>query len=225
MDSLRIIGTFNTPVNRLRAADAPPETDALSQTIRAVSQRLKSCSLYHVAVSEEIFFPLCLDVKDGAPHWQRLEGFYLNFPPATPCGQLLFETEPAAAGSDDEDAASSTSSVDSDSRHQQRRLKPGKATAKMQRFHLAAARAALEMPLLKNMVLTAWVATSWRTGTPFLTGRRARARRQSGPAARGLCRRMTCSHVGGRCRRGMLARSSRSRLCVMWMQCRAFCSR
>lgn len=95
-----------------------------------LSQRLRHLDLYDVVVSDELFLQHNLPPEMASPaHWARLENFTLYYPPVTPYGEWLFYPAQVAWAT--------------------------VASPALQRRYLAAARAALAMPLLKNMTLVA----------------------------------------------------------------------
>ncbi|KAM0264503.1 hypothetical protein ACHAQJ_000694 [Trichoderma viride] len=130
------------------------EEDRLSKSIHILSQRLKKLDIYNIAVSDEIFFPRALSVGIAEPRWDRLVIFSLYYPPVNPSGDLLFLPDPHAYQSS-ESEASISSDAPSGMSIDEPKDTLSIATPVMQQFYLAAARAALQMPALRDMSLVA----------------------------------------------------------------------
>lgn len=129
--------------------------DRLSQALGTLSQRLRSFDLCDLTVSDDIFLQRPprsprspqqqhepspakkqkITTPPPAAHWPRLETFHLHYPPITPWGEWLFYRSPYIPDG--------------------KRMGPAIATGAVQRRYLAAARAALEMPMLRDMTLIA----------------------------------------------------------------------
>ncbi|KAI1502240.1 hypothetical protein F5X99DRAFT_427381 [Biscogniauxia marginata] len=136
LDNFHIAGTYSQlnrqqPAHQYKPSEAKP--DELSQSLGVLSQRLRNLDLYEVVVSDELFLQHDLASEMASPaHWARLENFSLYYPPVTPSGQWLFYPDPGVP-----DGQRATTVAD----------------PAIQCRYLTAARAALEMPLLKNMTL------------------------------------------------------------------------
>ncbi|KAI1409696.1 hypothetical protein F5Y13DRAFT_169281 [Hypoxylon sp. FL1857] len=138
IDSFHIAGTYSQP-NHQQPARQPDrheaKPDELSQSLGMISQRLRHLDLYDVIVSDDLFLQHSLAPEVASPaHWARLENFYLYYPPIAPSGKWLFYPDPSVLD---------------------RQKAPTVVDPAIQRRYLAAARAALEMPLLVDMLLEA----------------------------------------------------------------------
>ncbi|KAI0010557.1 hypothetical protein F4779DRAFT_639190 [Xylariaceae sp. FL0662B] len=138
IDRFHIAGTYSQ-LNRQQPARQPQQREAqpdeLSQSLGVVSQRLRNLDLYEVVIGDQLFLHHNLAPEMPSPaHWARLENFSLYYPPVTPSGESLFYPDPSVP---DRQTAATI------------------ADPALQRRYLAAARAALDMPLLKNMTLVA----------------------------------------------------------------------
>jgi hypothetical protein len=138
MDHFHITGTY-PQLNHQQPAPQPTQygtrPDELSLVLGMMSQRLRSLELHEVAVSDDLFLqhnpiPASPGMTTAPAHWARLENLGLYYPPVTPSGERLFYPDPSDPG---------------------RRV----ASPALQQRYLAAARAALEMPLLKDLMLIA----------------------------------------------------------------------
>ncbi|KAI1452079.1 hypothetical protein F4805DRAFT_54980 [Annulohypoxylon moriforme] len=124
------------PVRQVNQSEA--KTDELSRTLGMISQRMETLNLHEVPVSDEIFLqPNLVPEMTSPAHWARLKVLLIYYPIITPSGEWLFYLDPEVP--DDEKGA----------------VVP--YSASLQRRYLAAARAALEMPLLQHMILEARV--------------------------------------------------------------------
>ncbi|KAI0887775.1 uncharacterized protein GGS22DRAFT_154258 [Annulohypoxylon maeteangense] len=138
IDKFSLVGSYfsefsQPPVRRNDQREAKP--DELSRSLRKISQRSQVFNLCDVAISDEIFLRHNLVPKMASPaHWARLKTFYIQYPLITPSGEWLFYHNPGV------------------SNNQMGSIVPYPA---LQRRYLAAARAALEMPLLEDMSLDA----------------------------------------------------------------------
>ncbi|KAJ4857759.1 hypothetical protein T069G_08656 [Trichoderma breve] len=134
------------------------EEDRLSKSLHVVSQRVTDFGVRRIPVSDEILFPRTLPASLAEPRWDRLVYFGLYYQPYDPWGEPLFLPDPNADDSISLDgseasfwATSSTPSAETE----RSSLTLDIATPAIQRLYLAAARAALQMPVLKEMELVA----------------------------------------------------------------------
>ncbi|KAL6793654.1 hypothetical protein GGI42DRAFT_333580, partial [Trichoderma sp. SZMC 28013] len=130
------------------------DEDRLSKSLHVLSQRVKDFGVRMVPVNDEIFFPRAIPEGLAEPRWDRLVDFILHYPPFDPWGELLFLPDPYR----DESSSESESSVDSDLPSVSTEASSPTldiATPAIQRFYLSAARAALQMPVLRQMDLVA----------------------------------------------------------------------
>ncbi|KAL7906987.1 hypothetical protein GGI35DRAFT_457424 [Trichoderma velutinum] len=130
------------------------EEDRLSKSLHVLSQRVKDFGVRGIPVNDEIIFPRTLPASLAEPRWDRLVYFGLQYQPYDPWGELLFLPDPYADESSSESGASVYSDVPSVSTERSS-LILDRATPAIQRLYLAAARAALQMPVLKEMELIA----------------------------------------------------------------------
>ncbi|UKZ78672.1 hypothetical protein TrVFT333_006418 [Trichoderma virens FT-333] len=127
--------------------------DRLSESIRILSQRVKVLVIEDIAINDEIFYPRALSVGLTEPRWNQLVYLRLHYLPIDPSGELLFLPDPNEAESYDSEA-----SVDSDASGNMPEItfwSLSIATPAIQKLHLAAARAVLQMPALREMELEA----------------------------------------------------------------------
>lgn len=153
IDSFHIAGTSTHPWSLRRplpASGAPADQkDTLSSALCALSQRLKSLDLYEIAITNEIFWPTALPPSvQGSPHWAKLESLSIYYLPILPTGKWLFRPK-FRRGMVQGYYISHETSDSSDSEDETA------ADAALQRFYEAAGRAALEMPVLRDMTLVA----------------------------------------------------------------------
>ncbi|KAI2615870.1 hypothetical protein GGR54DRAFT_611381 [Hypoxylon sp. NC1633] len=139
MDDLFIAGGNFHPSSHPEPPRAPgqhkAEPDALSQVLGVMSLRLQSLDLYDVAISDELFLQHNLPAGMASPaHWARLENLSVYYPIVMASGESLFYWDPSIP--DEEEPVIV-------------------ADPAIQRRYLTAARAALDMPQLQNMVLVA----------------------------------------------------------------------
>ncbi|KAL5087416.1 hypothetical protein Trisim1_007815 [Trichoderma cf. simile WF8] len=134
------------------------EEDRLSKSLHVVSQRVTKFGVRKIPVSDEILFPRTIPASLAEPRWDRLVYFSLYYQPYDPWGEPLFLPDPNADDSISLDgseasfwATSSTPSAETE----RSMLTLDIATPAIQRLYLAAARAALQMPVLKEMELVA----------------------------------------------------------------------
>ncbi|KAF3067616.1 hypothetical protein CFAM422_008414 [Trichoderma lentiforme] len=134
------------------------EEDRLSKSLHVVSQRVTDFGVRRIPVSDEILFPRTIPTSLAEPRWYRLVYFGLYYQPYDPWGEPLFLPDPGADDSISLDgseasfwATSSTPSAETE----RSSLTLDIATPAIQRLYLAAARAALQMPVLKEMELVA----------------------------------------------------------------------
>ncbi|KAK7756433.1 hypothetical protein SLS62_001659 [Diatrype stigma] len=138
IDRFYIAGTYTQrnrqqPAQQTQQCESKP--DELSQSLGVLSQRLYEISLYDVVVSDALFLQhSTASEMASSAHWACLKNFGLYYPPVTPSGERLFYPDPSIPD---------------------RRKAATVAGPAIQRRYLAAARAALEMPLLKDMTLVA----------------------------------------------------------------------
>lgn len=134
------------------------EQDRLSKSLHIVSQRVKDFGVRRIPVSDEILFPRTIPASLAEPRWDRLVYFGLYYQPYDPWGEPLFLPDPDA-----DDSISLSGSVSSLFAYsdgpsvstERSSLTLNIATPAIQRLYLAAARAALQMPVLKEMELVA----------------------------------------------------------------------
>ncbi|KAL7934084.1 hypothetical protein V8C35DRAFT_303162 [Trichoderma chlorosporum] len=155
------IDTFNlydsdfTNINQAGEPEQAPEPlvgneDEFSKSVHVISQRVKDFRMQGIAVSDEIFFPRMPSINMAESLWDRLVRFRLFYPPITPSGQLLFLPSPYRTEPFDDDASEDSMMIP-----ELQLPTLDVATAAMQQFYLSAARAALQMPKLKEMELVA----------------------------------------------------------------------
>ncbi|KAK4061369.1 hypothetical protein Trihar35433_9696 [Trichoderma harzianum] len=130
------------------------EEDRLSKSLHVVSQRVTDFGVRRIPVSDEILFPRTIPASLAEPRWDRLVYFGLYYQPYDPWGEPLFLPDPDADDSISLDAFSVYSDAPSASTERSS-LTLDIATPAIQRLYLAAARAALQMPVLKEMELVA----------------------------------------------------------------------
>ncbi|KKP02323.1 hypothetical protein THAR02_05573 [Trichoderma harzianum] len=137
------------------------EEDRLSKSLHVISQRVTNFGVRRIPVSDEILFPRTIPASLAEPRWDRLVYFGLYYQPYDPWGEPLFLPDPDADDSISLDgseasfwATSSTPSAETE----RSSLTLDIATPAIQRLYLAAARAALQMPVLKEMELVAELA-------------------------------------------------------------------
>jgi hypothetical protein len=136
------------------------DDDTLSKSIHVLSQHATLVDIENIAVYDEIFFPRALYTNIAEPRWDRLAQFSLNYLPINHSGELLFLPDPYRIDSSDSEV-----SVSDDSEVSVFSLPNGitqksvhtlsTATPAIQKLYLVAARAALQMPALKEMCLEA----------------------------------------------------------------------
>ncbi|EHK24107.1 uncharacterized protein TRIVIDRAFT_67735 [Trichoderma virens Gv29-8] len=147
--------TFTPP-----SATSMQELDELSISIRNFSQRLKRLELYDILISDELFFPGTLSLG-MAPRWDRLVKLNLHYLPVTHAGEWLFLPDPDASSSFEGELNSGGLSLScGDMPIGESHPKPSIAAPAMQRFYLSVARAALQMPQLRQMKLIAQLENS-----------------------------------------------------------------
>lgn len=126
--------------------------DRLSKSFHVLSQSVKDFSIHMIPVSDEIFFPRTFPAGLTEPRWNRLVYFILHYPPFDPWGEILFLPDPYRDESSSESAASVYfGSVSTEASLPNLDI----ATLAIQRLYLAAARVALQMPVLREMELVA----------------------------------------------------------------------
>ncbi|OPB45692.1 hypothetical protein A0O28_0092580 [Trichoderma guizhouense] len=130
------------------------EEDRLSKSLHVVSQRVIDFAVRRIPVSDEILFPRTIPASLAEPRWDRLVYFGLYYQPYDPWGEPLFLPDPDADDSISLDALSVYSDAPS-AETERSSLTLDIATPAIQRLYLAAARAALQMPVLKEMELVA----------------------------------------------------------------------
>ncbi|KAL6824532.1 hypothetical protein J3E69DRAFT_336945 [Trichoderma sp. SZMC 28015] len=130
------------------------EEDRLSKSLHVVSQRVTDFGVRRIPVSDEILFPRTIPASLAEPRWDRLVYFGLYYQPYDPWGEPLFLPDPDADDSISLDALSVYSDAPS-AETERSSLTLDIATPAIQRLYLAAARAALQMPVLKEMELVA----------------------------------------------------------------------
>lgn len=123
-----------------------------------MSQRLKTLDLYNLVISDELLYPSAVLNDKMQANWFRLETFYISYSPITPSGQWLFLPEHSARRPEDtesEETMSEDSTNNNGGRENYRHHNLPIATPAMQKFYLAAAHAALHLPVLREMLLVA----------------------------------------------------------------------
>ncbi|KAI5923735.1 hypothetical protein F4810DRAFT_710162 [Camillea tinctor] len=125
------LGKVTHAIDTFHIAGMYPE-----EAFGVISQRLQHLYLYGLVVDDSIFLQYNSppEMMSSPAHWARLETFDLNYLPITPFNEWLFHPD--------------LRNLDGES-------EPTIADPVLQRWYLAAARAALEMPLLRNMRIIA----------------------------------------------------------------------
>ncbi|KAL7945344.1 hypothetical protein V8C42DRAFT_322855 [Trichoderma barbatum] len=162
-------------------AQPPPddfreEEDRLSKSLHVLSLRVQEFIIRALPVSNEILFPRELPAGMAEPRWDRLVYFCLHYSPIDPSGEFLFLPDPYRSESSSEGEASFDSDILSVSTETSS-LDLDIATPAIQRFYLAAARAALQMPALKDMELEAELGRDkyWHSFVYYVRGMSAKA--------------------------------------------------
>lgn len=131
--------------------------DLFSRNLRAVSQKAVDIHIEEVMIGNEFFWPVNPPARLDMPHWPFLRILQLGYRLSTPSGEWRFEhTAPSTprpvVDSDDEDYDPDDEMYEPTD-HLRKRAIP----AAMNSFYLAVARAALEMPKLEKMSISACV--------------------------------------------------------------------
>ncbi|KAM0255866.1 hypothetical protein ACHAQJ_005371 [Trichoderma viride] len=133
------------------------EEDRLSKSIHVLSQRAKEVELDYIAVNDEIFYPRALSLSASLeePRWDRLVQFTVNYLPIDPSGELLFLQDPSEPEHSDSEKDSLLDFLLGSDFTERFDGRLNIATPAIQKLYLSAARAALQMPALREMELTA----------------------------------------------------------------------
>ncbi|KAK6065243.1 hypothetical protein SCUP515_11299 [Seiridium cupressi] len=133
------------PVHRQRIV----QEDALSGVLFLLSQRVESLSLYGLPVTSAIFWPSTIPPTiPETSRWHRLQAFSIYYPPISPTSGLNM-----ANSSSHISHAADGSQHRSESSEPRARDDTSDKLGPIQRFYMSAGRAALEMPLLRDMTL------------------------------------------------------------------------
>ncbi|KAK9425354.1 putative f-box domain protein [Seiridium unicorne] len=155
IDTLHIADTKPTEKSESQPHSPPVHTqrivqeDALSGVLFLLSQRVESLSLYGLPITSAIFWPPTIPPTiHETSRWHRLQAFSVYYPPISPTSGLNLAN-----------SSSPISHVTKGSQHYSESSEPGARDdtsdelGPIQRFYMSAGRAALEMPLLKDMTL------------------------------------------------------------------------
>ena len=141
---------------------ATSDFDRFSTSLRIFSQQLTSLTIDLTVISSEFFWPLDSDLTpQNTPYWPYLTSLTIFYIPVTPYGDWLFERDPAQEADYNSEEGYDLSlymkedelPLREDWNHVIFREIPNSRL--MNDFYLAAGRAAVKMPYLKEMVLLA----------------------------------------------------------------------
>jgi hypothetical protein len=141
---------------------ATGDFDPFSTSLRMFSRQLTSLTIYLIVISSEFFWPLDSDLTpQNRPYWPHLTSLTIFYVPVTPYGDWLFERDPAQEADYDSEEGRDLSLHMKEDELPRREdwntviFREIPNARLMNDFYLAAGRAAVKMPHLREMVLVA----------------------------------------------------------------------